>query len=139
MYVMHFVSPKERAFLTAVSQLAYCNPFLPEWVEHERSLLGNDFVEGEAVQSLSVHQPDVPRANVRLIAARLEKLAEELRGRLSRGPAGEHDLLLYEDAIIYLLYHRYYQRSYEPSFGPARTSARRRWRFYQGFFAVSNT
>jgi hypothetical protein len=135
---MHFVSSKERAFLTAVSQLAYCNPFLPEWVEHERALLGRDFVEGEAVQSLSVHQPDVPRANVRLIAARLERLAEELRGRLARGPAGEHDLLLYEDAIIYLLYHRYYQRSYEASFGPARNDARGRWRFYQDFLADWN-
>src|SRR5258708_23364578 len=102
---MQFVSSKERASLTAVSQLAYCNPFLPEWVEHERSILGNDFVEGEAVQSLSVHQPDVPRANNRRIAPRLAKLAEELRVRLRRrGPSGEHALLLYVHALIALLY-----------------------------------
>jgi hypothetical protein len=38
---------KNRAFLTAISQLAYANPFLPEWVEFERAVLGDAFVAGE--------------------------------------------------------------------------------------------
>ena len=36
-----FFSPAERIFLRAVSQLAYANPFLPEWVELERALASN--------------------------------------------------------------------------------------------------
>src|SRR5579859_589052 len=133
---MHFISPKERELLISVSQLAYCNPFLPEWVEYERSILGRDFVAGEPVQSLSVHRPDVPRENVKRIAARVERLAGELRSRLSHGvKAGEQDLMLYEDAAVYLLYQRFYQRTYDASFGAARASGANRWRFYQDFLA----
>jgi len=133
---MYFISPKERELLISVSQLAYCNPFLPEWVEYERSILGRDFVAGEPVQSLSVHRPDVPRENVRRIAARVERLAGELRSRLSHGvTAGEHELVLYEDAVVYLLYQRFYQRTYDASFGTGRAAGGARWRFYQDFLA----
>ena len=80
---MAFLSKSERTFLRAVSQLAYCNPFLPERVECERAALGDDFVEGEPVWSLPVNQPERPRANVWRIFARLEPLAEQLRARLA--------------------------------------------------------
>src|SRR5260370_742497 len=53
---MAFLSASERAFLRAVSQLAYCNPFLPERIECERAALGAEFVEGEPVWSLPVDQ-----------------------------------------------------------------------------------
>jgi transcriptional regulator with AAA-type ATPase domain len=132
--VMRFMSPSERAFLNAVSQLAYCNPFLPEWVKHERAALGSDFVEGEPVRSFSVNEPRRPRANVWRIAGRAEKLAEELRARLARPiRAAEPELVLYEDAVIYLLYQRFYRRFYDVSFEPAGNNAGGRWRFYQDF------
>src|SRR5580704_8973365 len=101
---MPFASPAERSFLSAVSQLAYSNPFLPERAEFERAALGRDYA-GESVWSLPVSDPERPRANVWRINTRLVPLAEELRVRLPA--ATERDLLLYEDAVIHLLYNRY--------------------------------
>ena len=40
---MVFISAPECAFLRAASRLAFCNPFLPERVEHERAALGREF------------------------------------------------------------------------------------------------
>jgi transcriptional regulator with AAA-type ATPase domain len=133
---MRFVSPSERAFLNSVSQLAYCNPFLPEWVESERAALGSDFVEGEPVRSFSVIEPRRPRANIWRIVHKLEKLVAELRARLEQpAQTTERDLVLYEDGVIYLLYQSFYKRFYEISFEPAAGDARGRWRFYQDFLA----
>jgi transcriptional regulator with AAA-type ATPase domain len=108
---MAFLSSAERSFLSAVSQLAYCNPFLPERAECERAALGKDYDEGEPVWSLPVEDPERPRANVWRINARLAPLAEQLRARLAEsGEIREPDLVLYEDAIIHLLYNRYYPK-----------------------------
>ncbi len=125
---MSFISGTQRSFLKAVSQLAFCNPFLPERVQLERAALGPEFVEGEPVWSYRAEQPG-PRENVWRVQARVEPIAEELRNRLcDGGDAREQDLVLYEDAVMYLLYTRYYQRFYEAGIG---NSAR--WRFYTEF------
>ena len=84
---MAFLSRSERTFLRAVSQLAFCNPFLPERVECERAALGGDFVEGEPVWSLPVEHPERPRANVWRIVERLKLLADQLRALLMTKPA----------------------------------------------------
>ena len=128
---MPLLSQSERAFLAAVSQLAYSNPFLPERIEYERAALGREFEEGEPVWSLPVEEPERPRANVWRIVARLEKLAEQVRQRLPGAGAGTQSLVLYEDAVIHLLYQRYYRRFYEASFGGQAQAAR--WRFYHEF------
>src|ERR1700731_548821 len=120
---MSFLSRSERAFLRAVSQLAYCNPFLPERVACERDALGADFVEGEPVWSLPVDQPERPRANVWRIVERLEPLIEQLRNRLN-AQVGAGDLALYEDAVLHLLYQRYYARIVES-----------KWHCYRDFLA----
>src|SRR5437667_6816888 len=132
---MAFLSRSERSFLHAVSQLAYCNPFLPERVECERAALGGDFVEGEPVWSLPVDQPERPRANVWRIVERLKPMAEQLRGRLRARPAApREDLALYQDAILHLLYQRYYSRLFEAEFGQAtRLPHSGAWHFYREF------
>src|SRR5882762_7731336 len=61
---MAFLSSAERSFLKAVSQLAYCNPFLPERTEFERAVLGSEFVEGEPIWSRPMDDPERPRTNV---------------------------------------------------------------------------
>ncbi len=115
---MPFVSSAERSFLSAVSQLAYCNPFLPERAECERRALGSHYEEGEPVWSLPVEDPERPRANVWRINARLEPLAEQLRIRLlASKQVREAELILYEDAIIHLLYNRYYPKFVDSSSG----------------------
>src|SRR5580698_5843119 len=106
------LSDRERIFLEAVTGLAYSNPFLPERTRFERAALGADYLESADVWSLSVDEPERPRANVWKIAERLEPLAEQLRRRLGEGiPPPEPDLTLYQEAILQLLYQRFYSKS----------------------------
>ena len=49
------ISRSDHPFIEAVSRLAYCNPFLPERIEHEQAALGPAFAEGG--QPWNVH-PD---------------------------------------------------------------------------------
>ncbi len=128
---MPFLSRSERVFLRAVSQLIYCNPFLPERIACERAALGGDYVEGEPVWSLPVDQPERPRANVWRIVERLDPLAGQLRDKLGASTeVSPEDLTLYEDAILHLLYQRYY-----PRFVAAAGGGPVRWRFYQEYLA----
>jgi transcriptional regulator with AAA-type ATPase domain len=110
---MQFINASERAFLKAVVQFAYCNPFLPEHTEFERAVLGPDFIEGEPVWSQQVSDPEKPRENVWRIFKKLEPLANDLRRRMLEGASPRtEDLVLYEDAILHLLYQRYYPKFY---------------------------
>jgi transcriptional regulator with AAA-type ATPase domain len=132
---MAFLSAAERTFLQTVSEFAYCNPFLPEHNRLERAALGRDFLEGEPVWSQPVDDPDRPRVNIWRIFEKVQPLAEQLSTRLRSGvPARESDLLLYEDAVIHVLYQRYYRQFYEGSFGTA-VSQPSRWRFYNKYLA----
>lgn len=125
---MPFLSEAEQAFLEAVSGAAFSNPFLPEHTEFERAALGRDFVEGEPLWTLPVDQPDRPRANVWKIAERLEPLASTLRARLPARPGvSPRELTLYEDAVLQLLYQRYYARIV------AANSRSAPWTFYKDF------
>src|SRR5713226_1396757 len=103
---MFILAPAERALLRSVSELAYCNPFLPQRVALERAVLGGEFVEGEPVWSMRVEEPDQPRANVWKIIALLEPVVDRLSARLGAGrTASSSDLVLYEDAALHLMYH----------------------------------
>jgi transcriptional regulator with AAA-type ATPase domain len=131
---VHFLSAGQRELLEAVSRLAYANPFLPERVECERAVLGDEFVEGEPVWSFRAEHPE-PRANIARIAARLEPLAEQLSGRLRSGArADERELGLYEDLVLHILYHRCYPKFLDAGFGAAQSDSGR-WRFYGTFLA----
>ena len=118
---MPFLSGSERAFLEAVSGAAFSNPFLPEHTGFERAALGKDFEAAEPLWSLDVDQPDRPRANVLRIAQRLEPLVKALRTRITAGVPVPH-LKLYEDAVLQLLYQRYYPQI-----------AKAKWGFYKDF------
>jgi transcriptional regulator with AAA-type ATPase domain len=133
---MGLCSPSQRTTLAAVSRLGYCNPFLPERVELERAALGAEFVEGEPVWSYRAESPG-PRENVWRLYRKLEPLLEELRGRLREDAAArEQDMALYEDAVLQLLYTRYYGNFYEAAFGAgAAKPDAGRWRFYTSFAA----
>jgi DNA-binding NtrC family response regulator len=105
---MAFLTADERSFLREVSQLGYCNPFLPERIEYERAALGPDFVEGEPVWSMRVDNPNAPLTNNAKIAERVETLVLKLRECFASGTtAADQDLTLYEDAVLFLLFHRY--------------------------------
>ncbi len=119
----------QRAMLRSVSELAYCNPFLPERVQLERAVLGAEFQEGEPVWSQQMDHPERPRANVWRIAEKLELLVEQARRDLR-----DQDVPLYEDAVVHLLYQRYYPKFLAAGFG-AQSGTPGRWRFYQEFLA----
>lgn len=105
---MAFLTSREQTFLRAVSKLGYCNPFLPERIQYEREALGPDFREAEPVWSMRVADPDTPHANILGIAERVESLLRRARERLAGGTtATGEELALYEDAVLFLLYHRY--------------------------------
>jgi transcriptional regulator with AAA-type ATPase domain len=134
MYTLLWVCA-ERSFLEAVSNLAFCNPFLPERAEHERAALGGAYVEDGPVWSISVDEPEKRRSNVWRIVEKLEPLIVEVRARLASGvPASGRDLGLYQDAALHILYQRYYPRFYQAAFGGTERGAVR-WRFYNQFLA----
>ena len=130
------MNSEQRAWMEAVSPLSYANPFLPERVQMERAVLGSDFLEGEPVWSYRLDDPNA-RVNIGRMMARLEPLLEQLCTRLRAGLApDEHDLSLYEDAVLHLLYQRSYRHFFEAGFGAAASApASGRWRFYTTFLA----
>lgn len=106
------LSDDEQRFARAVSHLGFGNPFVPEWIQAEREALGPDFARAETVWSL---RPEVAglQPNIVLLIERVEALIGRLRDSLDRGldaPPGE--LLLYEDLVLFLLYHRYQHALY---------------------------
>lgn len=127
-----YIDDRDRTFLEAVSKLGYSNPFLPERVEWERQALGAHFLEGEPVWSQAVDNPEEPRGNVLRLAARLEPCVETLRAGLNAGGRlTDREFVLYEDAAIYLLFHRYQPQFLEAGFGTAKPN----WSFYNRFLA----
>lgn len=99
--------PNQRAFLRAISDLAYCNPFTPHRLECERQALGERYVAGAVVWS---NRPDDEgeRENIRRLIERCEPIAEHMRGKLIDNAKPLRDELnLYEDLVLYLLYDRY--------------------------------
>jgi hypothetical protein len=109
---MEFLKDSERDFASAVSHLAYVNPFLPERIEWERRALGGDHLPFDAVWhargDAAGENPNEAR-----IAERTAVLAEGLRERLARGDrATAEEIDLYQDLVLYLLYYRYQERIY---------------------------
>src|SRR5271165_1388964 len=108
-FCMSLLKASERRFLTAVSNLAYCNPFLPERTEWERAALGGEFVAKEVVWSANVEDPDQPSANVQRLYARLGPVLDEVRERvLQGGDVSDADFAVYEESVQYFLYERYH-------------------------------
>ena len=102
---MAFMTQSERAFARAISELALCNPFLPERIEAERRALGARFVPTGPVWHTRPVPLDV-NPNVARLAERAATLADKLRERLAAGADPGPDRALYEDLVTYLLYHR---------------------------------
>jgi len=118
---MPFMSSTEHGFAQAISNLGYCNPFLPERIEYEKAALGDDFVVSGAIWSKQAGL-ETGGPNIEKILLRVHALVEDLRGRLDRlrprqaenapgkaAPESEpvDDLALYEDLALFLLFHRY--------------------------------
>src|SRR5262249_50422538 len=83
-----------------------CNPFLPEWVEWERSVLGK---EDQPAPPVYAWQPgwemDHLHVNLGNLGERCDRLVERARARLAAGAAArEAELRVYEELAFYYLF-----------------------------------
>ncbi len=122
---------KERQAVEALARLTYCNPFDPEFIEKERSILGSDYVPHGAVWSLRAETQAQNSAPGQL-AALAERVARDTRERLLRdGSATTAELTLYAYVVVYALYQRYADELHQAHIDPERS--RRRLKCYQRF------
>jgi len=121
---MGCMTDTERFFCKCVSNLSYSNPFLPERIEHEKEVLGSDFIERGPVWDLAA-RPGEEHPNITRIGDCVEAVAASVRERLaSDAGADAEERVLYEDLILYLLFHRTRNGLYEYLLA-ARDAARR--------------
>jgi transcriptional regulator with AAA-type ATPase domain len=104
---MLFESPADLQTAQAVSKLAFSNPFLPERIDAERAVLGDQFVgQPNTVWNLAKDW-NGDRPNISRLQQKVESFATLLRDRLAQGvKASEKEICLYEDVAVYLLYYR---------------------------------
>lgn len=138
---MSLFKPAEFRAAEALSGIGYCNPFLPERVALEKKVLGADYLPSPPImywQPSTSPAEDYP--NFPLLRERAIQIVNAARARLvSTADQSEHDLHLYEDIALYLLYARYMPRLDEhlhaPT-GPAQKGAVRKvWREFSKDFA----
>lgn len=105
---MAFFEDADQRFAEAISRLSYCNPFMPARLQMEREALGDAFCDDGAVWSKRMHV-DGERANIQRLQERVQKIVTDARERLiqKEAAADERELVLYEDLVLYWLYHRY--------------------------------
>ena len=125
---------QQRALAETVRELSYCNPFLPRCIDLERLALGDAFREGTA--NWNIHPDREPaRSNLQAVTECVEAMAEQLRQRLIESDSvGDDDLALYENIVLFLLYHRYnlrFQEQIDRASGPR--VEQRGVRFYRSF------
>ena len=107
---MPLLNKSQRNFATAISGLIYCNPFLPERIEHEKAALGRAFIAGAQPWNISPEGQD-QQVNIGLILQRAESLIETFRDRILQAPkVDEADLRAFEDLALFVLYHRFAPR-----------------------------
>jgi DNA-binding CsgD family transcriptional regulator len=123
----------ERAFATGVSNLTYCNPFLPDRIARERAALGPEFVEPDCDWN---RHPDSKgqHANISRLTERAGALAQAVRNRLTTHPRpSDRDLRLYEDLVLFTLYHHYFEPLTSVISEQQQQGARQRISFYPAF------
>lgn len=104
---MSLLAAEEKRFVEAISELAYCNPFLPERIAFERQALGTDFEPQDTVWNIRSRAMEA-RPNVVLLQQRAGAMRRELQRRLSRGvKPTRQEATLYRDLVLYDLYYAY--------------------------------
>jgi DNA-binding NtrC family response regulator len=107
---MPLIPDRDLGAARALSELTYCNPFLPERIDLERRVLGDAFEPVDIVWhpggTVAKDSPNVPRT-----AERAERLVAGLQGRMRSGKrASEVERDLYRDLCLYVLYNRHEPR-----------------------------
>ena len=122
---------KDRQIIESLARLTYCNPFAPEFIELERSILGSDYVPHGAVWNLRA-EPNAESSALEQLAAISERVARDTRERLlRRGRATTVELTRYAYIVVHALYQRYAGELYQVHIDPER--GRRRLKCYRRF------
>ncbi len=104
---MPLFPPDERRTVESVARLAACNPFVPEFVERERALLGPDHAADRSVWNLRA-RPEAENRALAMVGVIAERAARGARERLRKRPAATRDeLVLYGQLVVYTLFQRY--------------------------------
>jgi DNA-binding NtrC family response regulator len=136
--VVGLISPSDLAFVRAVSQLNYANPFLPERLELERAALGDEFrSETGPFWSFTPTRHGERRSNLVKLLDRASTVARLLRAQLIAGAqADDEQLALYDDLVLYILFYEllddWGNRGAEPSADDDQD--RRVWKRYSAEF-----
>jgi transcriptional regulator with AAA-type ATPase domain len=107
---MAIFTSEEHAFADTISRLSYANPFLTQRIEWEREALGDEFVDSAAVWSKRT-DTEKGNPNTEKIKPHVDALMESVRERLTLGgrfSTGEQRL--YENLVLFHLYHRFDRR-----------------------------
>ena len=113
---MSLFNKADRNFLEALSRVAYANPFSPERIELEKAALGSEFSPEQAGVWSRHADIDAIRTNVQRLAGRGRTIIDKARTSLTKEVAATPDeLLLYEDASLYLLYDQFRSELQEAS------------------------
>lgn len=137
---MAILSSRELRVAEAIGKIGYCNPFLPERLALERLALGAEFRCADPVMNLP---PDAGLKtifpNFTALRERAEVLSEEMRAQMLGGMTpSEHEIRIYQDMALYLLYNRHMSYLDKVAAAPA-TAARTEqkagaWRDFQRDF-----
>ncbi len=104
---MSWMTAGEREFAAAIAELSYCNPFLPERVEHTRRALGPAFVKTYEVWSPVTGEGDEDEdPNNPLLLEKAEVVLDALARRRGARPDGR-ERALHADLVHYALYFRH--------------------------------
>ena len=106
MSIQRFMSDEERKLAQSLSELARCNPFLPERIACERRVLGEGFGRSEP----RVEQDARPRESERREDRATRQLSrDDVEGAPSRGDARRlgDEAQIYQELVFYLLYDRF--------------------------------
>ena len=129
---MPIFRPEERHVVESLARLADCNPFVPEFVDWERSVLGAGHEPAGTVWSLRASGPEESPAFARL-GEIAEGVARRAREKLLRSRAATpEERTSYARVAVFALYQRYadllHELHLEPDRGRRRVTGYRRFR-----------
>ena len=106
---MSRLTDHEHHLLNSLSDLTYCNPFLPQRIALEQAVLRDAYTpEPLASWSRTAGTGRTDRPNVIAITTLASELVERLADRQSlEGSLSGQDAALYDDAVTYTLYYRH--------------------------------
>src|SRR5947207_713920 len=132
---MPLLSDPEKNLAQSFAKLTYCNPFLPQRIQHEREILGPDFIDSDFVWSARAHL-DAERPNIEVLSAKAQSLAESIRSRLAENQrATPTELEAYQDLVFYILYQHTRHKLNDYLIAASANLATRKVDFYREFLS----